>query len=70
MYITSYFLNNLVFIYIRMLKNSSAKYYQKTKRCLKKSSEYVLTSFWRKQAKKQYGQKQYNNLSEEGKKAN
>ena len=53
-----------------MLKNSSAKYYQKTKRCLKKSSEYVLTSFRRKQAKKQYGQKQYNNLSEEGKKAN
>ena len=35
-YITSYFLNNLVFIYIRMLKNSSAKYYQKTKICLRK----------------------------------
>ena len=56
------------FIYIKMYKNSSAKYYQKNKEILQQQIIRDIKFFLKKRKKKQeYGPEQYKNLSEDEK---
>ena len=60
---------NFFFIYIKMSKNLSAKYYQENKERLQKKSRkrYQNLSKEEKGKKQQYGRERYKNLSEEKK---
>ena len=57
------FFYNFFFIYIKMLKNLSAKYYEETKERLQKKSKK--TKIRKRKKKRQYGREGYRNLRED-----